>query len=117
MGLIGPWRLCLAIQNMFCSFLTSPISILQITSDPEQAAHISKISGHPVKYIEVPLEQLAIGLQSAGVPTLIVNDIISMNKHMKGEQMAMEVFPDLTDLLGHPGTTFEQYCRDHVGLF
>lgn len=90
--------------------LTGPRALTQI----EQAAAIGAALGRPVRFEEVPAEEAASVLLP-GLPREDADRIVAAWASMAAAPEPPT--PTVSELLGRPALSFEQWARDHVADF
>ena len=80
------------------------------------AETLSNVLGREIRYIDVPLSVAADGMRKAGMPDWNVR-IVSELLDYFASGAAATVSDAVPRLLGRPAISFEQFAKDHRGVF
>jgi uncharacterized protein YbjT (DUF2867 family) len=78
------------------------------------AGKLAAAAGKPIKYVDLPPEQLKKGLSEAGMPEWFATDMVSMQTFF-ATGAAAGVSPSVQELKGSPGRTFDAFAREVAG--
>jgi len=92
--------------------LTGPEAI----SNDEIAHILGDVMGKPVRYVDIPGEQLKAGMVAAGMPEWLATDLLTLNE-MWARGMGLEVSNAVPLITGRPGRTFQEFVRDYAAAF
>ena len=70
----------------------------EVFTDQEVGALASEISGREIRYVDLPPEQLAQGLESQGMPPYMVDSWLGL-ENVKASGWAEEVSPLVAEIL------------------
>jgi len=92
--------------------LTGPAAV----SFPELAATFSSVLGRPVEFVEVPEDAARAGMAAAGLPELIVDEVIVLFRLMRaGEQSTLS--NGVRRLSGQEPRSLATWIADHAAAF
>lgn len=92
--------------------LTGPEAL----SSADCAAALSTALGREIRHIDVPEEAFRGGLAQAGVPAPVVDNLARYYALVRAGEFE-EVTSTVTDLLGRPGRTFQEWAAENAGVF
>jgi uncharacterized protein YbjT (DUF2867 family) len=92
--------------------LTGP----EMLSFADLAATISTVIGRPVRYVDLPPAEYQARLVAAGTDPALAESLVGIQQ-IYASGRGGEVLPDLEEVLGRPGRTFEEFVSDHVEQF
>jgi len=92
--------------------LTGPAGI----SDSHCVEIISKATGKPIKYVNLSVEDLKNALRKKGLPENVV-ELIAALETVKASKMPGTVSPVVSEILGRPATSFEEWARTNAARF
>lgn len=85
-------------------------------SNQQVAAIFSHVLGKTINYVDVPEDTARQGMQSAGMPDVIVNALLELYASYKAGQAAI-VSPVIEQVTGKKPISFEQFARDYAEAF
>ena len=85
-------------------------------SNTEIAEKISRAVGRPVRHVDLPDDEYKKGLVGFGMPGTYADAIVDLN-HYYRTGAAAPVTPDFERLVGRKPGTFDQFARDHAGVW
>jgi uncharacterized protein YbjT (DUF2867 family) len=77
---------------------------------------LSKAVGRPIQYVPISDEAARDGMLMAGMPTKVVESLISVGVHVRSGGAA-KVLPDAEQVLGRKTLTFADWARENAGAF
>jgi uncharacterized protein YbjT (DUF2867 family) len=92
--------------------LTGPEAI----SYADIARVLSGVAGKPVKYVDVPRDTAKPALLSTGMPEWLAEGVLELMDLMRAGKMDV-VTDDVERVTGTKPRTYEQFARDHAGVF
>jgi uncharacterized protein YbjT (DUF2867 family) len=92
--------------------LTGPEAI----SMGEVASKIAGNIGRPVKYVDLPADQLKQGMLKAGLPEWLAGDLSAMSAYF-ATGGAARVSPTYKEITGKRGRTYDDFLHDLGGAF
>ncbi|HEY9291564.1 MAG TPA: NmrA family NAD(P)-binding protein [Microlunatus sp.] len=107
------------IGDVAATLLTAPVgaSADYVITGPESLSHdqiaarMSAALGREIRYLDLPVAELAAQLAAAGVPEPYATDLPAEQATL-GESWA-EVLPTVEQVTGRPPRTLEQFLADH----
>jgi uncharacterized protein YbjT (DUF2867 family) len=87
---------------------TYEITGAEALTDAAVATLVGEQLGKPVSYVDLPPEQLAAGMTSAGSPEWMVEALVAL-EGVKAQGWAQAVSPVIPDVLGRPPETFAAF--------
>jgi len=85
-------------------------------SNQQVASILSQVLGRTINYVDVPEDAARQGMQSAGMPDLLVNALLELYASYKAGQ-ASTVSPAVEQVTGKTPISFEQFARDYAEAF
>lgn len=85
-------------------------------SNQQVASILSQVLGRTINYVDVPEDAARQGMQSAGMPDLLVNALLELYASYKAGQ-ASTVSPAVEQVTGKTPISFEQFARDYAEVF
>ncbi len=85
-------------------------------SNQQAALILSQVLGRTINYVDVPEDAARQGMQSAGMPDLLVNALLELYASYKADQ-ASTVSPAVEQVTGKTPISFEQFARDYAEAF
>lgn len=82
----------------------------------DMATDLSKVLGRPVRYVDLPAEQMQAGMVAAGLPEWLAQDLVALNE-MFGAGRAAHVSTAVPDITGRAARPFTQFARDYADAF
>lgn len=92
--------------------LTGPEAL----SGADQAAHLSKALGKPVKFVDVPPDAARQSLSNLPLPPGTLDALLDLMSGMK-RGLASEVTPTVEQVLGRKPRTFADWCQRNAAAF
>jgi len=92
--------------------LTGPAAI----SYKEIAGTLSTALGKPVEYVDLPPERMLANLQASGMPAAFADMMLNLMLDFARGGGAV-LTPAVSELLGRPARSFEQFVADNVAAF
>jgi uncharacterized protein YbjT (DUF2867 family) len=92
--------------------LTGPAAL----TNQQIAQILSDDLGRTITYVDLPPEQLAQAMRSAGVPDYNVKGLVDLQTFYRAGK-ASHISPAIELLLGRRPTSFEQFSRDYISAF
>jgi uncharacterized protein YbjT (DUF2867 family) len=92
--------------------LTGP----QALSYEEIASLLSRLLMRPIFFTPISFDNAFRAMVSMGMPQWMASDLVGMSRMAENGNME-EVTPDLEQLTGSKGTTFEQFMLEHLAHF
>jgi uncharacterized protein YbjT (DUF2867 family) len=92
--------------------LTGPQSLTYA----QVADMLSRVVGKPVNYVDVPRDAAKQGMFGSGMPDWLAEGICQLVDAAREGQME-KVSPDLENILGRSGRTFESFLNEHRAAF
>jgi uncharacterized protein YbjT (DUF2867 family) len=92
--------------------LTGPEAI----STADCAAALAAALGREVQHVDIPDEAFREGMTNAGAPPAIVENLARYYAMVKAGEFAM-VTSTVSDLLGRPARTFQEWVAENAGAF
>jgi len=88
----------------------------EIINDYDHAKLLTKYLGRPIEYVDISREEFQSLLSKLGLPPDLVTVALTLDEE-KEKEMSLPLHPDLAQLLGRPGISFEQYIQDFAAAF
>lgn len=85
-------------------------------SNQQAASILSQVLGRTINYVDVPEDAARQGMQSAGMPDVIVNALLELYTSYKAGQAAT-VSPVIEQVTGKKPISFEQFAKDYASGF
>lgn len=85
-------------------------------SNQQIAEIFSQVLGRKINYVDVPENAARQGMQSAGMPDLIVDTLLELYASYKAGQ-ASTLSPAVEQVTGKQPISFEQFARDYAEAF
>jgi uncharacterized protein YbjT (DUF2867 family) len=92
--------------------LTGPEAL----SSAEYAAKLSAALGRPVRHVDIPEDVFRERFNRFGAPPSFVQAMVTFYALIRGGNLAM-VTPDVQELLGRPGRSFDEWAWEHAAAF
>jgi uncharacterized protein YbjT (DUF2867 family) len=92
--------------------LTGPAAI----SFHDVAATFSAVLGRKITYVPVPGEAALQSMIGMGFPEWVSRGFVELSEGFS-EGFASQITDNVATLTGHPARSFEQFARDHAGVF
>jgi len=86
-------------------------------SNAEIAARISRVTGQPVQYVNIPQEAQRKGMLEAGVPEWLVTALLDLQQYYTVAGKGGEVTDVLPKLLGRAPIPLEQFLEENKDSF
>lgn len=83
----------------------------------EVAALISKVTGRPVQFVNIPEGDQRKAMLDLKMPGWQVDALLDLQRYYSVAKKGAEVTPVLEQLLGHPAIRMEQYLRENKDAF
>ena len=90
---------------------------LEALSYADVAATLTDVLGHPVRWIEVSLEQARASMLDAGLPDELATGFTEIMARYRDGGATAAVSPAVEQLLGRPPRRFHEFVRDHRATF
>jgi len=82
----------------------------------DMARQLSGAIGRAITFVDVPTEAMRTALADLGVPAWQAEGLVEeFAMYRRGE--AAEVEPGVSEALGRPSRSFDEFARDHASLF
>jgi len=85
-------------------------------SNADVAAIISEVTGQKVTYVDVPEETAEKAMQDMGMPQVLIDQLMSLNRITKAGHTAV-VAPTVREITGRPPITFRQFAQENAHLW
>ncbi|WP_043628093.1 NAD(P)H-binding protein [Nonomuraea candida] len=92
--------------------LTGPASL----SHERIAEEVGAFLGHPLRYVDLPVPEMAAHLERQGLPGPQAEDLARLMAEM-GDGSWAEVTSEVRDLTGHPPRPLSAFLADHASAF
>lgn len=111
------------IGDVAAALLTAPVGESRdyLLTGPESPTHdeiaatMTAALGREIRYVDLPVADLAARLAGEGVPEPFATDLPAMQAAM-GPEWA-EVRPTVQEITGHPPRTLARFLADHLSAF
>jgi len=81
-------------------------------SCPDVAAILSEIVGRPIRYVDLPPDQLRASLIERGIPAPFADGLVTLEAVKASGELAA-VSPAVEQVLGRPGERYRDFLRRH----
>jgi uncharacterized protein YbjT (DUF2867 family) len=88
----------------------------QLLTVGEMVATLSRLLDKPINYVDVPEATAGEWMTRGGMSPILAAALVETMGGLRSNRFAY-VADSVERLTGHPGRTYESWCREHIGAF